>query len=70
MKFENIDNNPNRVRVILETEEEKAEVNKYAELFCDCKDKDEDDHPRYAEGHMGVNHGWVCNTCDKFVQIG
>ena len=37
-------------------------------LFCSCKEPDSE--PEYREGHLGVNHGWVCRKCDKFVQIG
>lgn len=44
----------------------------YEKLFCDCGYLDT--HPQmnaiYVENHMGVNHGWICPKCKKFVQIG
>lgn len=67
-KFIEDPKNPNVVTIVLETEEEKQEMAEYAKLFCNCKEPSET--PEYVTNHNGVNHGWICTKCDKFVQIG
>lgn len=48
------------------------DFNEYLKLFCDCGYIEDNPHisPEYVEGHMGVDHGWICPKCKKFVQIG
>lgn len=50
------------------TEEQKEEMKEFQNLFCSCEEQTET--PKYVEGHLGVNHGWICEKCEKFVQIG
>lgn len=60
-----------RTDEVLETTEiniSEEALNEYMALFCNCEE--EDDNPQYVENHMGVNHGWICRKCRKFVQIG
>lgn len=47
------------------TEEELEEEMK---LYCSCDEID--DNPQYVENHLGVNHGYICRRCKKFIQIG
>lgn len=72
MRFEQSKEDPTVTNIILETEEEKEKLAEYQKLFCDCEidHTEEENAPRYEEGHLGVDHGWVCEECDKFVQIG
>ncbi len=36
-------------------------------VWCTCEDKN---HTDYVEHYKGVNHGWICLKCKRFVQIG
>ena len=60
-----------RTDEVLETTEiniSEEDMNAFMALFCDCGN--EETNPLYVENHMGVDHGWICRKCRKFVQIG
>ena len=44
------------------------EMDEFSKLFCECENPDSE--PKFRRNYMGVNHGWVCRKCGKFVQIG
>ena len=50
----------------------EEELEEYEKLFCECGylDKHPNVHATYMEDHLGVDHGWICPNCKKFVQIG
>lgn len=58
---------PEGIKIQL-TEEQKKEMEEFRKLFCSCDNQSK--NAQYVEGHMGVNHGWICTNCDHFVQIG
>lgn len=46
-------------------------VKEEEKLWCDCGGVDNPDvEKKYVEDYMGVDHGWICSNCGKFVQIG
>lgn len=46
----------------------KEDWDEYLGLFCKC-DKPSEDHV-YVKNYNGVNHGYICTKCKKFIQIG
>lgn len=38
-------------------------------LWCRCGYETDGD-AEYVEDYLGVDHGWICPKCQKFVQIG
>lgn len=40
-------------------------------IWCECENREElSEYAEYVEHYKGVNHGWICPECKKFVQIG
>lgn len=41
------------------------------DLWCNCGGADNPNiEKEYVEDYLGVDHGWICTKCGKFVQIG
>ena len=50
----------------------KKDLEEYKKLFCKCNYLKENPNipVEYVENYLGVNHGYICPKCKKFVQIG
>ena len=54
-------------------EEFDEKVKEEEKLWCKCGTMDHPENKveaKYVENYMGVDHGWICPNCGKFVQIG
>jgi hypothetical protein len=43
---------------------------KQPNIWCHCNNEEYANNAIYVEDYKGVNHGWICPHCRKFVQIG
>lgn len=68
MLFKKVDPRTDEVLETTEINISEEALNEYMALFCDCEN--EETKPLYVEDYMGVDHGWICRKCRKFVQIG
>lgn len=49
--------------------EDAIENGGYTKIWCNCKNPDRN-NLIYKKNYLGVNHGYVCPKCKKYVEIG